>query len=286
MEEKLDITKFDPTVSELQTMIALTSGITADDLESKEQLQVVKEARIGLKNARVQIQKKGKELREDAIAFQKTVISKEKELIAIIEPEEERLAEIEEQAKQIQVKKDRLKQMPYRLEKLASISDGYVASPEYTDREAFNEVLLGMDEVQFEEYYNRCVAQHNESVRLENERIQKERDDDIKRREQAIQDEENRQKREQEIKDAEERGRIEAQEKLERDKRERDEKAQRDEQERLDSIKKEEQENHNREDYNAFLASHGYTPETAGSFKIEKTSDGMVLYKKLGIFVK
>ena len=93
-----DLEKFDPTVAELTAMVAKTKKLKATDLEDKAQLAIVKENRIVLKKARVQIEKRGKELREDALKFQRAVIAKEKELIAIIEPEEDRLEAIEQEA--------------------------------------------------------------------------------------------------------------------------------------------------------------------------------------------
>lgn len=48
-------------------------------------------ARMELKNTRVEIQRAGKIAREDATAFSKAVIAKEKELIDLISPEEDRL---------------------------------------------------------------------------------------------------------------------------------------------------------------------------------------------------
>ncbi len=53
-------------------------------------------ARMALKNTRVKIQKLGKAAREDATAFSKAVIAKEKELIDVIEPEESRLRALQD----------------------------------------------------------------------------------------------------------------------------------------------------------------------------------------------
>jgi hypothetical protein len=53
-------------------------------------------ARMALKNTRIEIEKAGKAAREDATAFSKAVISKEKELIDVIAPEEGRLQSIQD----------------------------------------------------------------------------------------------------------------------------------------------------------------------------------------------
>lgn len=53
-------------------------------------------ARMRLKSTRVAIEKVAKAAREDAYAFQKAVIAKERELIAVLTPEEDRLAVLQE----------------------------------------------------------------------------------------------------------------------------------------------------------------------------------------------
>lgn len=54
-------------------------------------------ARMRLKTTRVEIQKAGKEARDDANAFAKAVIAKEKELVDVIAPEESRLQALQDE---------------------------------------------------------------------------------------------------------------------------------------------------------------------------------------------
>lgn len=194
--ETLDIEKFDPTVEELNRLVAVSSAIKSIDIEDKAQLEVVKKSRIELKTARVAITKKGKELREEALNFQRAVIAKEKELIAIIEPEEDRLQSIENEAKELQARKLRLDEMPFRKEELARIGD----SVEVTDEE-----LLSMDTEQFFAYRNERITAKHEADRLA-----------LEAKAQAIKDEEERQQRERETQERERKAREEAQAEAER----------------------------------------------------------------------
>lgn len=298
MENK-DLEKFDPSVAELTKMVQATKGITATDLKDKKQLAVVRENRIALKNARVKITKIGKELREDAIAFQRAVIDKEKSLIAIIEPEEERLAAIEEEAEQLAIREERLEKLPIRKERLLAING---------TKWATDEELLVLDSEGFESFYNICVAENNEALRLkaieeQNEREEKARlarekeeakikeeqdkkqaeidarEAEIKAREDAVKAEEQRIEREREIKEAEERAREQAiKDEKERIEREAEKKAQ-EEKEKQELLAK-------RKKYQDFLAKHGWTTKTKDDFKVEETAEGYVLYKKLGVFKK
>src|SRR4051812_11240258 len=94
----LEIEKFSPTKAELTKLLEASKVLNLPDLFDQAQLRKVKDARINLRDARVAITKTGKSLREDALKFQKAVIAKEKEFIAIIEPEETRLADFEDAA--------------------------------------------------------------------------------------------------------------------------------------------------------------------------------------------
>ena len=194
--DTLNIAKFDPTVEELNRLVNKSKKIQTIDLEDKSQLETVKKSRIELKTARVAITKKGKELREEALVFQRAVISKEKELIAIIEPEEERLQIIEAEAKELQARKLRLEELPFRREELARIGD----SVEVSDDE-----LLGMDTEQFFAYRNQRISTKNEADRLA-----------LETKAQAIKDEEERQQRERETQERERKAREEAQAEAER----------------------------------------------------------------------
>jgi len=70
-------------------------ALTIAGMEDKEGYDRVHVARMDVKNRRVQVSKKGKELREDAVKFQKAVIAEEKRIIDLMAPIEDHLAEEE-----------------------------------------------------------------------------------------------------------------------------------------------------------------------------------------------
>ena len=80
---------FDALKAEVSKQALQYADITA--IENKAGRDQVHAAAMTLKGKRVEIQKRAKEVREDAMQFQKAVISKGEELAAIIEPEEKRL---------------------------------------------------------------------------------------------------------------------------------------------------------------------------------------------------
>ena len=151
----MDLVKFDPSIEELNKIVAHTSSITVTDLSDDTQLALVHDTRISLRDARVRIEKTGKEYRAEALAHQKAVIAREKELISIIEPEEIRLKGLEEQANTIKGRAARAALLPMRKEQLVKT---YCVCPD--------EQILDMDNDQFIQYLNQCVSDKNEQDRL------------------------------------------------------------------------------------------------------------------------
>ena len=176
---------FDPTIEQLQAIVEKTSNITITDLSDDIQLALIHDTRINLRDARVRIEKTGKEYRADALKHQKAVILREKELIAIIEPEEIRLKNIEEEANTIRVRAARLALLPMRREQLLPFGDTTIS----------DESVLDMDNDQFIIYLNQRQAQKNENDRLEIEAERKRLDQEAlleRVRKQAEQDERDR----------------------------------------------------------------------------------------------
>ena len=253
----LDITKFSPPVAELQALVEQTKKVTLEHLDNKLQLEIVKEYRIKLKNARVNITKYGKILREDALRFQKDVITKEKELISIIEPEENRLGDLENKANEYVEKQKRIALIPQRRQILSEI-----------DRiEISDEELIAMEDLEFQEFCNKVVAQKNERERLiveeEKKKIEEEktklvREKELKEvQERAIQEErkraeeiklkeqEEKNHREKELKESKERivqEAREAKERIEKEEREAKERITKQEKEAKEKIEREERE--------------------------------------------
>jgi colicin import membrane protein len=146
--EKLEFNPalFDPNKEFLQSIAAEVAQITADPSQmTKEDFELINSTKNKLVKARTTIQKRGKELREDAIKYQKDVIGYEKELIEIIAPEEARLKEIEAAAKEYAMTEERKKTLPEFRAKLDTIGDGVEVS---------DEELLALDPNGRDAYYN------------------------------------------------------------------------------------------------------------------------------------
>lgn len=314
-----ELEKFDPTIADLQAIVATTKDITADNLEDKKQIAIVKENRIALKNARVKIQKTGKELRADAIKFQNDVIAKERELIAIIEPEEKRLAEIEEEAKALAVRKTRMAHLPAY--KLQLERNGLSDFNNSTDEE-----LLELDSAGIATHYNNClIAKTNyEAEQAEKKRAAEEKErreaqeaedkkrreaqeaEDVKRaaeaakikaeqdakaaelaaKEKALEDERLKIKHEKDIADAAEAARLKSIEDAAREAKEKEEAEERKAKEIAEQKKRDEAELQKKKRYQDFLKSHGWTQENSGDFKLEKIDGTVFLYKLMGTFVE
>lgn len=271
---ELSVSVFVPIVAELQALAKEAQAVDTTDLEA------VKKTRLVLRDKRVEITKKCKEFRDDANAFAKAVIAKEKELVAIIEPEEERFKEIEAEVKAKKEREERLAILPTRKERLASIGDNVTI----TDEE-----LLDMDGSTFEGYINARLAAKNEADRAE-----------IARKEAELKEREEAAKREEEAKAREEKARQEERERIEREQKEKEEREAREkeaaakaEAERLEREKKEEEEKvakrERAERYKTFRVDLGWSEETKDDF-YEKvvTENGVdtkvILFKKVGEF--
>lgn len=274
-ESKIEL--FNPTVAELQRLVETSKALVITDANDKKQLEVVKEMRITLRDARVSITKKGKELRENAIKFQRDVLAKEKELIAIIEPEEDRLQKIEDEVKEHKLKEERIALLPERKDRLSKIGDNI---------EVADEVLLGMDSTQFTEYVNGRQTIKNEFDRkvlearehaAKEEELRLQREKDAREREEKAREEE-RQKADQRIKDEQARVEREAKEKTEREAKKKadDEAAEKTEKLRLEKEKR----------FQAWLKENDYTKANATNFVLKDLGTSVVLYKVIGTYIK
>lgn len=249
--ENLNIEKFDPSVAELEKMVEISKQITVTDFLDREQIAEVKNGRLVLRDARVAITKKGKELRQSALDFQRLVIAKEHELIDIIEPEEERLAGLEDQAAILMEREERKKLLPHRKGRLAAIKDGIEVS---------DDELLDMESDVFEGYFNRRMAEKNAADRKVIDEAQA-----------KVDEEKNRIAKEEEAKAIEERARKAAEEKLAREKQETERKA-------AEAKKKLEEE----ASYRKFLTDNGWTREHEDDFYTTQSVGGtIILWKKV-----
>lgn len=297
-----DLIELDPTVEQLKEAVQATSLIVKES-----GMDLVHENRIALRDVRLKISKKGKELREEAIAYQKSVIEKERELIGIISPEEDRLNRLENELKLEETKKKRLDQLPSRKEKLLSIDGETVWA---TDDE-----ILEKDDVAFGIFFNKCVESHNlkikealeaevrekeEAIRkaqleaeMEQRRLHKEAEEKLETDRKALEEEKakveaekNRIAREQEIarlqKEAEEKAIKDLEEKKKRE----EEQAKIDA-ERIEKMKKDaEVKRLATEKYQNFLKTCGMTKENVSEFHKVETDTDIKIYKLVGTFTK
>lgn len=253
--DTLDLTKFDPTVAELNALVEKTSTVIVKDLTDKNAIAEVKKNRIELRDARVKITKRGKELRDDANKFAKAVIEKEKELVAIITPEEQRLQSIEDESAELIETEKRKADLPARLEKLSTIGDGVEIS---------DEEILKMDSFAFDVYVNSRKAALMDKQREE-----------LEQREREVKEAELKVQREKELKEAEEKARIEEREKLEREKKEQEQR-EKEEREKLEKEK----------EYQNFLSENGYSEKTKTEFKIVNEGSEVKLYKLVATYTQ
>lgn len=136
-ENKLSMAEFQPAEATLRTLADKAKSVDTTNIA------LVHDTRIELRDTRIALTKKGKELRDGALQFQKAVIKKEKDLLAIITPEEERLDAIEMADKQKKEMELRRSELPSRKAALESIADGIIVSDDF---------LLSIDDNDFNTY--------------------------------------------------------------------------------------------------------------------------------------
>lgn len=280
---EMNLEQFNPTLAELNRLAEESRSVTITDYEDPKQLEIVHKQRITLKNVRVAITKKGKELREEALTFQKAVIAKEKELTEIIQPEEDRLDALEEQAKAEAVKRERLRKWPERLERLKEI--------EFDPGTSDVHVLQQMSDVDFEGFMNNAKAKI-EAERLAVQRTEQlAREAELKRREDELEAKERKAKMEQVAKENAEREKADAE--MREKKRLADLEAARLEGERLERERVKLQEETEKAErakaekarkFKVWLTLNGCTEATRGEFSIQYEGGKTVLYKRIGVY--
>ena len=244
-------------LKEIDALKEKYGALTLTDLNDKKQLALIATGRKEFKAARVGVEKFMKGVRDGANAFSKSVIAKEKEIVALIEPEEarlqaeedkynaevERLAEIKrkEEEEVFNGRVTQLGQLGFQMQ----YNTGYEL---HGCAITFTEIRL-MAEKDWSNLLNgdiqkardKQLAIEEEAKRLEEERIAEEnrlREENEKlKREEALRLEV--QRREQEEKEAEQRKRQEEIERKEAEIRQREEKVRADEQERQRKINEE-----------------------------------------------
>jgi len=119
--QNLNLDTFNPKKAELQTLSAKYKSLTIKGVDDKDGYKAVDAARKELKTTRVDLKKKGKEMRDEANQFSKNVIKLEKELVWEIEPMEKELKEKQEAIDELVKIEKRKEGLPARRERLAEI---------------------------------------------------------------------------------------------------------------------------------------------------------------------
>ena len=102
------VVKYEITDAAIQEMNKMYMPLVIDDLNDSEQLKAVHDARMIVKNKRIAVDKKRKELKADALAWSKKVQSEANRIFKLLEPIESHLLAEE---KKVQDEKDRLEQL-------------------------------------------------------------------------------------------------------------------------------------------------------------------------------
>ena len=195
--EEIGIVKYSIVEAEIAKWKEIYMDLAIDDLESKEQFDAIHSARMVVKNGRIAIEKERKNLNSDALAWQKKVNGRAKELFALIEPiethlqneeqkviDEQNRIEAEEEARQKAIVEKRIEDL-LKVECPMSFVDVAVL----TDEE-FDNLLMGKT-LEFEERQKlKAIAeaeQRAEAERLELQRKeQEEKDKKLKADQEAL----------------------------------------------------------------------------------------------------
>lgn len=295
--QTLSIEQFSPKKAELQSLASKYSALEINGLEDSAGYALVDTARKDLKRKRVDIQKTGKGLRDEATQFNRAVMAMEKDLIGIIEPLEKELTDKQERIDQ---EKDRIARRVLLPERFAKLSEIGI--------ELLEEEILGMDTEAFHEFLN---VKTTEFLKEKAKQLQ-EREDALKReqeleaaKKQAREDAEKAAALESERKakeaiEREERIKREAEEAIEAEKKKAADERQKliDDQKRKDDQAKKDKEDAERkakedaarlaaeeekarknEKYQEFLAKNGYTNED--EFIIQRNGETFTIFKKI-----
>ena len=139
---KLNLDLFNPKKAELVTLTENVKDLKINGIDDVEGYEKVKVAQKELQQTRLDIKKKGKEAREEALSYQKGVIVLENELLEVIVPVEKQLKDKRDGIDEMKRIEKRKKSLPDRLLRLLEIEIQGDAT-----------ILLGMDDKQFNEYF-------------------------------------------------------------------------------------------------------------------------------------
>ena len=243
-----ELERFDITESAIAVLSKKYMQLIVKDVDDMEGFEQVHAARMDIKGRRVQVTKTGKEIRGDAIAFQKAVLAKERAIVALLEPIETHLQTqenkvIQEQerikAEEEQIQREKIQSRVDALGKyklmLPFFDVAAMLSTEFEARLAeaktiyeAEEKCLADEHKEREEFEKKLAAERVENARIRKEQEAKakalqEKEAAIVRERQALEAakraEIEKKEREAFEKQAKENARIQAEEKIEREAR-------------------------------------------------------------------
>ena len=125
----MEVVKYDITDAKIAEMESIYMSLAITDLEDKEQFDAVHSARMTVKGKRVEVEKRRKELKADALAYGKLVDTEAKRITGKLEPIENHLdreeRKVTDEQKRIKEIADRLERemIDRRMESLSSFGD-------------------------------------------------------------------------------------------------------------------------------------------------------------------
>lgn len=309
----LSIEKFSPQKAELKTLADKYKDLDINGVDDRAGYLMVDEARKDLKKKRVLIKKTGKEMRDEALKFQRSVIALEKELIEIIEPIEIALKEKQDKVDNEIEREKRKAVLPERQEKMKEI-----------ELEISDDELLDMDPKEFTEFYNLKKGEYLDKkeaeLKAEQERLAREKEieeakkkakeeaekkaaEEAKRKEAEAKEREEKLKREAEeakkkaeeekkkaVEEAERKAKEEKEKLIAEQKRKEEERKEKEEAEKKAAEEKAKKEREEQEalekknKYIKFLADHGCTEDTKGDYQVIREGNKRILYKKIATY--
>jgi hypothetical protein len=258
---ELNIEEFNPSIAEITLVVSKYKDLTIQGVNDTVGYSMIDTARKELKRIRIEITKRGKSMREEAILFQKAVIAKENQLIALVEPTER---ELEFKQKAIDDEKERIKRSVLRPERIAKLST--------INLKVSEDWLDSLNDIEFQTFFNEknteYLAEKERKINEEQAKIDAEKLS-LLEAQKAEEREKQRQKELEQAKiEAAEKSRIDTENRLKR------------EQEQKELAEKEEREKLEKEQrYTDFLAANNYIAD--GSFMIDKQGSKITLYKKI-----
>lgn len=233
--ETLSIEKFNPTKAELTALSKRYKNLKIKGVDDKAGYAAVDTARKELKQVRRNIQITGKEMRAEALKFQKEVIARENEYVEMIEPVEKALAEKQRVVDEERERIKRAELLPERRKQLEKYE--IVADDDY---------LLGLDDAEFEAFANARISEvleERERIILEKERkLAQEKQEAEEKKQREAELEEARKKATKEAEERAKREKEEAKQKAEQDKKDALAKAEKDKKDAIDKLKREQKE--------------------------------------------